>query len=688
MGLMLDDDIIKINGIGAKKALVYHKLGIDNVRRLLLYLPRNYLDLTCTDTISQCELGKLCLVRAVVLKKSREQRIRKGLSVLKVEVNDDEECLMLTFFNTRFLVDSLKIGKSYLFYGTMSGTLLHREMSAPSVIPERYAGRLMPVYSVCAGISSRVLAQDVQRALQELSEPMRDTLPQSLIMSCELLDLDTAVHLVHSPENMQECEAARNRILFEELLIFSAAMLCLRTTRCCRRVTPLQCCDLSMFFDSLPFTPTEGQQAAIADIQRDLTSGNVMSRLIQGDVGSGKTLVAAAAAYITWKNKKQTALMSPTELLAEQHYKTLSGLLGTFGMRVELMTGSLKAKVRREQNERMVMGECDVVVGTHALLSGSTEFSSLGLVVTDEQHRFGVAQRAALTSKGDDVHTLVMSATPIPRTLSLIIYGDLDVSTIRELPPGRTPVETYRINSAKRKRAFGFIRDRLDEGRQAYIVCPLVGGQEEDEQPPEQAFELHAASEYAKELAKEEFKNYSVGLLHGKMKPSEKEKIMGQFAMGEIQLLVSTTVVEVGVDVSNAAVMMIENAERFGLSQLHQLRGRVGRGKHQSFCILVTDSKSQITAERLAVLSSTNDGFHIAEEDLRLRGPGDLLGARQHGLPGLENADPAHDAGLFSKAQHAAVLLLRDDPDLIMPQHSSIAQAVQKLISQVGERPN
>lgn len=687
MGLALDDELTSISGIGDKKAQLYRKLGVDTVRRLLLHLPRSYVDLTRISEIAQCEIGKPCVIRAEVLKKSREQRIRKGLSVFKVEVCDGEETLLLTFFNTKFVVEALKIGQSYLFYGVISGTLLKREMSAPQIFPERWLGRLMPVYSVCAGISSRVVAQDIQRAITALSEPVPDSLPQALRENVGLPELDAAIRMVHAPESLQQCEEARGRILFEELLILSSAMLRLRSSRVDQQTTPLQVVELQAFFDSLPFTPTEGQQTAIADIQRDLTAGTVMNRLVQGDVGSGKTLVAAAAAYMLWQNGRQTALMAPTELLAEQHYKTLTRMLTPFGIRVALMTGSLKAAARRAQDAQIASGEYDVVVGTHALLSGSTEFALLGLVVTDEQHRFGVAQRAALTAKGEAVHTLVMSATPIPRTLSLILYGDLDVSLIKELPPGRTPVSTYRIDSAKRARAFGFIRDRLDEGRQAYIVCPLVGAQEEERQalpgPP-----LHAAEDYAKTLAESAFKDYAVGLLHGKMKPADKERVMARFVAGELQLLVSTTVIEVGVDVPNAAVMLIENAERFGLSQLHQLRGRVGRGQHSAYCILVTDSKSQTTAERLAAITATNDGFRIAEEDLRLRGPGDILGARQHGLPGLENADLVQDAALFSKAQQAAVALLRYDPGLNKPEHMGIAQGVNRLIAQVGERPN
>ena len=683
MALFLNDDISMLKGVGEKKAAVYRKMGIHTIRQLVMHLPRNYLDLTHITEISKSRIGERCLIRAEVFRKRGEQRIRKGLSLFKVEVSDGD-VMNLTFFNTKFAVQSLREGESYLFYGTVEGTLLKREMRAPAIIPERYCGKLMPIYTVSAGISSKVVAQDILRALTELSEPLHDNISQETMRSAGLMPLDRAVRLVHSPEHSQQYEQARRRIVFEELLVFSAVMMRLRSSRCASTTQPILKSDISEFYRSLPFEPTNGQRNAVSDIEKDLTSGCVMNRLIQGDVGSGKTLVAAAAAYIMHQNGRQTALMAPTELLAEQHYNTLTKMLSPFGVNVELISGSMTAKQRREAAERLSSGECSVAVGTHALISKSTEFKDLGLVITDEQHRFGVAQRASLACKGNKVHTLVMSATPIPRTLSLIIYGDLDVSLIKELPPGRTPVETFRIDSPKRKRALGFIRDRLDEGRQAYIVCPLVSISDEEGASPN----MHAAKEYSKELADGEFKDYSVGLLHGKLRPSEKEKVMADFSAGNIQLLVATTVVEVGVDVPNATVMMVENAERFGLSQLHQLRGRVGRGKFSSYCILVSDNKSETTAQRLKALRDTNDGFKIAEEDLRLRGPGDILGARQHGLPVLQNADLTADTELLQQAQQCAADILRNDPLLMLEQNSFIKKAVEAFEREVGERPN
>lgn len=684
MGLKLSDGIEKIKGIGEKKRAAYKKLGITTVRQLVFHLPRKYIDLTEITAVSDCETGRFCLVKGQVLRKHGEVRIRKGLSLFHVDVSDGD-VMRLTFFNTKYAVSTLKEGESYLFYGEVGGTLLKREMKSPQLIAEDRAGGFMPIYPVCVGISSKVVAQDIQRALNSLQEPITDTLPQKTAENQHLLTLDAAIRAIHRPKTEREYQNARRRIVFEELLNFSAIMIKMRSVREKKRVLPFERNDLTEFFAALPFFPTKGQRAAIEDIQNDFCSGSVMNRLIQGDVGSGKTLVAAAAVYMAKKNGRQTAFMAPTELLAQQHKKTLDALLLPLGIKTVLITGSQRAKERREAAEALKNGEYDVAVGTHALISDSTEFCDLGLVITDEQHRFGVAQRANLAAKGRDAHTLVMSATPIPRTLSLIIYGDLDVSLIKELPPGRTPVKTYRINSQKRKRALGFIKDRLDEGRQAYIVCPLVSKSEEESAG---SGELLAAAEYFKELQGGEFRDYSVGLLHGKMTPAQKDKAMAEFLTNQTQLLVCTTVVEVGVDVPNAVVMMIENAERFGLSQLHQLRGRVGRGKHESSCILLTDNAGQTTSERLKALADTNDGFKIAEEDLRLRGPGDILGARQHGIPCLQNADLAADSELLQAAQLAARDILREDPDLTMGEHRFIKAALESFSRDVGDVPN
>jgi ATP-dependent DNA helicase RecG len=477
---------------------------------------------------------------------------------------------------------------------------------------------------------------------------------------------------------MEETTAARSRIAFEELFVYSAAMLTLRGTRTAHSVEPMRDLNPEPFFASLAFSPTGAQRRVIGEICRDLASGQVMSRMVQGDVGSGKTLIAAAASYLAAKNGFQTALMAPTEILAEQHIRTFETLFAPFGLRVGLLTGAMSASDKALTEKRLLNGEIDLLIGTHALFQAGVAFQRLGLVITDEQHRFGVAQRAALSAKGKNVHTLVMSATPIPRTLSLILYGDLDLSVVDELPAGRQPVATYCIDSAKRARAMGFIRRHLDAGQQAYIVCPLV-------EESDGAVDLRSAVAYKDELADGEFAGYRVGLLHGRMKPKDKDDVMRRFAAGEIQLLVATTVIEVGVDVPNATIMLIENAERFGLSQLHQLRGRVGRGCSESSCILVSDAKGEIAKQRLSVIKSTTDGFRIAEEDLRLRGPGELLGLRQSGLP---NVDLVSDPALLALAQETAAAVLHDDPLLSQPSHSSLRQQVEFLTGTIGELPN
>lgn len=685
MALHWNDPVTAVRGIGEKKASLYRRLGITRVEELVRHLPRDYIDLTRVCDLAESVMGERQLVRAEIVGKSGEQRIRKGFSIFKVEAGADGLRLTITFYNARYAAETLRIGQSYLLYGEVKGTLLHREMESPMVIDSARAGEFLPIYPACAGLPSKTIARDIEAALSSLDGPIPEILPGDLLQQQALPTLDWALRHAHRPRNLAECGKARDRIAFEELLIFSAAMLRLRGARDLRRTEPIGPVSLAPFLGVLPFLPTAGQRGAIEEIFSDLSSGRVMNRLVQGDVGSGKTLVAAAAAYAVWKGGLQSAMMAPTELLAEQHLRTMREFLAPLGMRVELLTGSVKAAGRREIERRLEAGEIDLIVGTHALLTGTTRFSSLGLVITDEQHRFGVAQRSALSSKGRAVHTLVMSATPIPRTLSLILYGDLDISLIRELPPGRTPVSTYCIDSKKRERAFRFVRDRLDEGRQAYLVCPLV--EEAGEETPGTGG-LISAVEYARRLGEGAFRGYSVGLLHGRLRPAEKEAVMARFLSGEIQLLVATTVVEVGVDVPNATVMMIENAERFGLSQLHQLRGRVGRGRYPSSCILITDAKGQTAAERLRAIKGTNDGFRIAEEDLRLRGPGDLLGLRQHGVPGLEYADFSAGAPLLEAAQRAAAALLREDPALDAPQHIPLSQAVARLIGQVGERPN
>ncbi len=660
MELTLESQVRFLRGVGEQRMKRYEKLGVVTVEDLLRHIPRSYVDLRTPCSILEAPLGERAAVRAVVARKTGEKRIRKGLSVSKVTAVDEAATLTLTFFNGKYTADALKEGQEYIFWGKVEGTLLRREMNTPAVYPGGSSG-LSPVYPLTAGLTNRGIAKDVATALAALPE-LPDPLPDWIRRENSLCTLDYALRTIHAPASPQEAEVARKRLIFDELLSLSLGFMKMKKGRSGERTQPMEQVDMSPFYQALPFAPTGAQKRAIGEAVADLCSSAPMNRLVQGDVGSGKTLVAAACCWFAWKNGRQSALMAPTEILAEQHYRSLAPLLEPMGMRLGLLTGSCTPKEKRERKAALAAGELDLCIGTHALLTGDTAFRNLGLVVTDEQHRFGVAQRMKLKEKGQGTNVLVMSATPIPRTLALIIYGDLELSVLDELPPGRQPIATYYIGGDKRQRAFGYIRKHLDQGYQGYIVCPLV---EEDPETGQPAIPgLTAAVSYFQELKEGPFAGYRLGLLHGRMKGKEKEAAMADFAAGRTQLLVSTTVVEVGVDVPNAVIILIENAERFGLSQLHQLRGRVGRGSVPSCCILISDAKGDGARDRLGFLTKTGDGFKIAEFDLRTRGPGDFFGMRQHGLPQMQVADLATDSQVLYRTQEAAARLLREDPDL------------------------
>ncbi|MEG2125213.1 MAG: ATP-dependent DNA helicase RecG [Hydrogenoanaerobacterium sp.] len=668
MQLHTCDPIRFLKGVGERRGELYAKLDIFTVEDLLRHYPRTYIDLSQPVKIAAAPFDMPCAVLATVLKKSGEQRLRGGLCVFKVSVTDGESDMNISFFNTKYTVDALTVGCEYIFYGKLSGGLLRREMSSPMVLKNDPERCFVPVYSLTAGLSSKMISTNMVQALTLINDETADILPDDIRRKYELCHSVFALHNIHFPKNQNALEAAKRRLIFEELLLLSLSMSQLKSGSKAQTGAKMCFCKADEFYNSLPFKPTNAQKRVISECFKDLSEATPMNRLVQGDVGCGKTLVAAACIFFTLKNGCQSAMMAPTEILAEQHYKTLAELLKPFSARIGLLTGSLTAVKKRELKAQLKNGEIDLVIGTHALLQENVEFKSLGLVITDEQHRFGVGQRLKLAQKGINPHVLVMSATPIPRTLALIIYGDLDISVIDELPLGRQPIKTYIINPAKRHRAFGFIKKHLDLGEQCYIVCPLVEQGDED-------LGLEDVRQYAKRLCSEDFAGYSVAVLHGKMKPAEKEKTMRTFAEGKTQLLVATTVIEVGVDVPNASVMLIENAERFGLSQLHQLRGRIGRGSCESTCILVTESE----LDRLSVIKSTSDGFKIAEEDLKLRGPGDFFGSRQHGLPKLKIANMLTDINLLKLAQNAAAGLLCEDPALTMASHNLLKNAVQKL---------
>ena len=599
--------------------------------------------------------------------------------------------MIATFFNQSYMKDALRTGETYVVYGRVEGPPGRRQMTNPvceRADRARFTGRILPIYPLTRGISNNLLAGLTLRCVEECAGQMEETLPAGLRREHALAAAEFACRNIHFPRDEEALELARRRLIFEELFCLACGMALLRTRRTCAEGVPFSTPPVEEFLALLPFSLTAAQRRAMEEVAVDTASGAPMNRLVQGDVGSGKTMVAAYGAWLAAKNGGQCALMAPTELLAEQHFRSLAPLLGRAGVRVGLLTGSVKGKARKELYAALAAGEVDLVVGTHALLSEGVVFSDLALAITDEQHRFGVAQRAALAAKaGRTPHVLVMSATPIPRTLALIIYGDLEVSVIDELPPGRTPVETYVVGEDKRQRMYRFVRKLVGQGRQAYLVCPAV--EEGEESPGEPGGEgLKAAVPYAEHLKSEVFPDLRVGLVHGKMKARDKDAAMTAFAAGELDVLVSTTVIEVGVDVPNAALMVVENADRFGLSQLHQLRGRVGRGKHQSYCVLMTSTHSAESRERLRVLAKTADGFRIAEEDLKLRGPGDFFGQRQHGLPQLGIADLAADMRVLKEAQQAAQKLLEADPGLSRREHAPLLGRVRRLFAQHGDMFN
>ena len=680
MAISLDTSIQYLTGVGPKRAALYQKLDIHTVRDLLYYFPRSYIDLTAPCDIAAMPLFEQCAVRARVVAKSAPQYIRRGMTLFRVKVADDSGSMVITFFNAKYAVEALKYDTEYIFYGRSGGTLTRREMASPSIYPADLPNALIPVYPLTQGLSSKMVGANISQALQLLGEELDDHIPGFIRQEYHLCHLQFALRNIHLPTDRESAEIARRRLIFEELLMLALSLRSVRDDTYTQTSYVCGKADLQPFFEQLPFILTGAQQRAIDQVRQDLAKNTPMNRLVQGDVGSGKTMVAAAASYIAFQNHYMSALMAPTEILAQQHYHGLSRLLEPLGMRLGLLCGSMTAKEKRDIKERIALGMVDLVIGTHALISKDVDLPNLALVVTDEQHRFGVRQRASLSEKSNHPHTLVMSATPIPRTLALMIYGDLDVSSIDELPPNRQPVKTYVISSKIKERAYNFLKDHLDRGLQGYIVCPLVEAMETT------PANLQNAEEYADKLARGPFQNYRVGVLHGKMRAKDREAIMQQFASGEIQLLVSTTVIEVGVDVPNAVIMMVENAERFGLSQLHQLRGRVGRGSVQSYCILISDTQNPDTKQRLQVLHQTNDGFKVAEYDLKARGPGDFLGKRQHGLPQLKIADLSSSMDTMEQVQQAAQQI--HEHPLSAGEKALLQQRIQHILSTVGTNLN
>ena len=672
-----DASVTELKNVGPKRAALYQKLGIETVSDLLTFYPRSYQDFTSPKMAAECRDGEPAVIEGKILRKLPPAYIRRGMVLYKLTVTDGMQNFTVTIFNNEYAYYGVHLGETYIFAGKWNRLGNAGNLAMQNYLSPGEAATLRPVYPLTEGLSSKMVQTNVQDAIARALPGLPDPIPDAVRAEYGLIGFRQAVQEIHFPESREQMETARDRLAFEELLRLTLALKFLKGRGREKTRVRVQRPDLKPFVKSLPFPLTGAQKRVIAEILRDMASPYPMNRLLQGDVGSGKTLVAAAVSYAAIQKGYQAALMAPTEILAAQHEKTLRKFLEPLGVKVGMLTGSLSPKQKTAMREAIERGEIQMVAGTHALVQEATAFHRLGLVITDEQHRFGVHQRQMLGEKGDHPHVLVMSATPIPRTLALIVYGDLDISVIDELPAGRQPIETFSVHSDKRERALTYIRAHLDRGEQGYIVCPLIDKSD--------AVSAAAATAYRDELAEGIFKGYTVGLLHGRMKPDEKEAVMADFAAGKVQLLVATTVVEVGVDVPNATIILIENAERFGLSQLHQLRGRVGRGDKKSTCILLSDNDGEDNKRRLKVMKETCDGFVIAKEDLKLRGAGDFFGYRQHGMPSLGLADLLEDTALFAKAQAAAAEILQADPGLQKPEHAVLKRQIDEMAAESGK---
>lgn len=672
----MSKDIRYLKGIGEKRALLFNKKGIKTVEDLLYYFPRSHEDRSEMKEIADCQEGETVCVSVTVFSPVKDVRVRRNLLVSTMIVSDQTGALNVVWYNNRYVKGQFFTGDEYILYGKITRNRGKMEMINPVFEKrgkERFTGKIVPLYPLTEGLTQKILQSSMELAIKDAGR-LEEYLPADIRDKYKLAELNYAMKNIHFPEDFESYNIARERFVFEELLILQLALSAHKDDNTSLEGTVFE--DIKCvrdFTDTLPFPLTGAQKRVLNEILKDCKSGRMMNRLVQGDVGSGKTAVAAAAIYTAVKNGHQAAMMAPTEILAAQHAQTLADFFKGMDINVVILTGSMKAKDKRNTYDMIMTGAADVVVGTHAIIQEAVEYKDLALVVADEQHRFGVEQRAKLVAKGNNPHMLVMSATPIPRTLALILYGDLDISVIDELPPGRKPVKTYAVGEKMRKRIYAFVEKNVQSGMQAYIVCPLI---EETEKS-----DLQNAQALAEKL-QSIFPDFTVGLMHGRMKPKLKDEIMTEFAQGDIQILVSTTVIEVGVNVPNANMMVIENAERFGLSQLHQLRGRVGRGGEQAYCILLAHGNNEVTKKRMETMTISNDGFYISEQDLKLRGPGDFFGTRQHGLPEMKIANLFEDRDILALSQMAAKTILEEDPLLKSEKYRGLKRRADKIIAQ------
>ncbi|MEG1408285.1 MAG: ATP-dependent DNA helicase RecG [Terrisporobacter sp.] len=669
----LAKEIQYVKGIGPKRAEKLNKLGIFTLKDLIYYFPRQYEDRSNVKKISQLENEEKASIKGVITRVDTYSP-RKGMKITRMDVRDESGYIRLVFFNQEYLTRVFKSGDSILVFGKVKIENSYKELSSCEL--EHYTNapqstcKIQPAYPLTYGLTNKELSNVIKLVLSKEEFKVKEYLPKYIIDKYKLCGIDYAIRNIHSPNSKDALKIALYRLVFEEFLILQLGLFYFKSG--IKEASGIEFKEnekLKDIIKSLPFNLTKAQSRALDEILCDMKSNKVMNRLVQGDVGSGKTVVALLALASATLNDYQGALMAPTEILASQHYDSFKETLGTFGIKSELLVGSLTKRQKEKVLERVKNKEVDILIGTHALIEDKVEFNNLGIVITDEQHRFGVRQRGRLSNKGDSPDILVMTATPIPRTLALILYGDLDISIIDELPPGRQPVETIAVEYKRRKEAYeNLVRDEVEKGRQVYVVCPLVDESEK--------IEATAAVELVEELKKDFFSDLRVGLLHGKMKPSEKDSIMNNFKNKKLDILVSTTVIEVGVNVPNATLMIIENAERFGLAQLHQLRGRVGRGKHKSYCILIYNSKTEVCKERMNIMEDSTDGFKISQKDLEIRGPGEFFGTRQHGLPELKVANIFKHIKILKSAQIEARYIIGNDTKLQLKENKQLKEEI------------
>lgn len=669
-----------IKGVGPKRASRLKRLGIVSILDLIFYFPKDYEDRSNFSTIKEAIIGEKISLEVEIVGQGKITRPRRNMSILKVPFKDDSGFGYLVWFNQEYIKDRFKIGESYRVNGKINRMGMDLQVMNPvfeRVDNENKIGQIVPIYGLTQGLSQNEITKVMESSLREYLPLIEESLPLQLREKYKLIGLQEALRNIHLPKNNKYLHEARRRLIFEELLLLQLGLFMIKNKTQIDNdgIKFPPCVEMKEFICQLPFNLTKAQNRVLFEIQEDMDNIKQMNRLVQGDVGSGKTIIAAASMFRAVKSGYQSAMMAPTEILATQHFESLFPLYNKYNIRCELLVGSLSQKVKGNILSELKEGKIDILIGTHALIQDTVEFNNLGFVVTDEQHRFGVKQRAIISQKGNNPDILVMTATPIPRTLALILYGDLDISIIDELPPGRKEIETYAVPAEMVERINTFIEKQILEGRQAYIVSPLI---EESE-----TLDLKSVEELYDNYKNNIFKDYRVGLLHGKMKSIDKDNIMDEFKNQKIDILISTTVIEVGVNVANANIMVIYDAERFGLAQLHQLRGRVGRAEYQSYCILINNSRTKIARERMRIMQSSTDGFVISEKDLELRGPGEFFGTKQHGIPDLKIANLFRDLNILKVAQEEAQDIINSNPNLEGEEFRIMNNRIKGLFSEI-----